>query len=174
MRNLKKLIVCVLTLGMVIAMSPVNMLAAENLSTEQWDLGAVHKGEDLILEGVNIQKFDNGYTCVTIEGTLHDRTENSRAIPEKEKERLFSHMIYNSSGVYMCTFYSLVTGVYDQTQNNAFLTSIEGMFDGPMTDGMGYGVVLNGSVGTVNIYCYTIYLGSFTYTIATNGTISNI
>lgn len=48
MKNLKKLIVCVLTLGMVAAMSPVNILAAET----------IHVHEDIGMENLTILGAD--------------------------------------------------------------------------------------------------------------------
>lgn len=172
MKNLKRLIVCALTLGMVVAMSPVNMLAAENLPTEQWDLGAARKGKDIILENISIQKLDNDVTCMVIEGTQRNVTENTRGIPEKTVVKNFQFRYFDRNNILVAVFDVVVTGVYDQTQNTAFLTNISGTFSGDLAYQFAYSSSISGSAGYLTIYLAYEYLHDYVFNIATNGTIS--
>ena len=157
---------------MVVAMSPVNMLAAESVPVEQRNLGAVHKGEDIILENISVHKLDNDVICMVIEGTQRDVTENMRGIPEKTVVKNFQFRYFDKNNILIAVFNVAVTGVYDQTQNSAFLTNISGTFSGDLAYQFAYSSTISGSTGYVTIYLAYDYLHDYVFNIATNGTIS--
>lgn len=133
------------------------------------------KGKDFICQ--NIVVLDDGMVAFTQE-TYETDTDNvldeSKGYPEREKTKVFSHIIYDRNGNILATVYSTVTGIYSAVDHEAYLTSISGNPTGQFAHAISCGSSISGATGSLNLYWYGVPLVSFTYKIYTNGNIQNI
>ena len=160
----KKVIAVMVSLIMVLA-SSFTTYAAESFE----------EGVPMYLD--NVEVLDNGFVCITEE--IHDpaykNSGNSlRSYPEKENTVTFAHKIYGKDDVLIATFYATVTGIYDQANRTSFITNVSGYFTGTLANNFSYRAAYTSELGRANIFYYGEFFGCFTYSIATNGKISNI
>lgn len=158
----KKIISVIVSLIFVLASSTVSY-AGETFE----------EGTPLILD--NVEVWDNGFVCVTeeIQTSVETNMQDAlRAYPEKENTVTFAHKIFDRNGILQATFYATVTGVYDQTNRDSFITNVSGYFTGTFAHDFSYTVAYTGDLGRANIFFNGQFLSCITYSIAANGKIS--
>jgi hypothetical protein len=166
-----------LALMMLFSMSSV-AFAAE--STDAAQKPVTYKGEveysverDIILQ--NVAVISDEFVVITTDVSENERfLDMTRAYPEKEKTKVFSHRILDRNGIEMAVLYSTVTGIYSEADNEAYLTSITGTFTGDYASRFSYSSSIEGNTGSILFYFYGAAFGSFAYKIYTNGNIQNI
>ncbi|MBC5734724.1 MULTISPECIES: hypothetical protein [Lawsonibacter] len=94
----------------------------------------------------------------------------TRANPEKETSKDFTHTMVDSAGNLIATLDVKVYGIYSQADGEAQITNITWRTT-PTVSGMTFRKVLNGETGTLYVKYNQKEIG-FTYRIYTNGTIS--
>ncbi len=131
------------------------------------------QGQDIILR--NVEVLENGFIVITEEISEEVNEINTiDGVSEKEKTKVFSHRILDRNGVEMAVLYSTVTGVYSEADNEAYLTSITGVFTGSFASRFSYSSSVSGDTGSIAIFFYGAYAASFSYKIYSNGTIQQI
>lgn len=172
---MKKLVGIIFTLIMVFSFGNVVYASnTEDMCNKEKEKIEYECGKSIILENITI--MNNGYICVTDEVcekvTIEDKIE--RADTDKEKTKVFSHIIYDRNGIELATLYSTVTGIYSEVDNYAMLISITGIYTGEYANRCTYDSEIDEDTGYINIYFNGTLLTTMTYKIYPNGNIQNI
>ncbi|WP_077609230.1 hypothetical protein [Clostridium sp. Marseille-P2415] len=96
---------------------------------------------------------------------------NSR--PEKEVSAKFTHKIYDRNKKLMATATVTVEGVYSQVDRWSEITSVSATFSGEFKNDFSYSSSTSGNKGYLDIIFNGVTVNTQTYTISTNGRISN-
>ena len=111
-----------------------------------------------------------------LETDYSQTTDNTRAIPEQETSRTFTHNIYDRNHTNIATVYSTVRGVYSQVDSWAQILDISAYATGSnaVVSQITFNTSKSGSDGYLYIYFGGASSGTMHYKIYTNGTISNL
>lgn len=125
-------------------------------------------GTDIICE--NIALWDNGnYICITTK-TTNDVLPYAPVQPQVIEN--FVHTITYSGGQHLATFETLVTG--QVTDVSATILAVNGHFSNTSYTDLSYSTSISGNKATVYIKKSGVTIGTITYKITLDGTISQI
>jgi hypothetical protein len=103
----------------------------------------------------------------------NDTDSSINSLPEKEVTASFSHKIYDRNKKLMATATSTVKGVYSSVDRWSEITSVSAKFSGEYKNDFSYSSSTDGNKGYLYIEFNGVTLNTQTYTISTNGKITN-
>ncbi|RGE61833.1 hypothetical protein [Eisenbergiella massiliensis] len=166
--------VLLLGIGMSVPVSAAETTPAPNFG----DVDILINDElGLIIEtravAINGRPIENS---AELETDYSQTTDNTRAIPEQETSRTFTHNIYDRNHTNIATVYSTVRGVYSQVDSWAQILDISAYATGSnaVVSQITFNTSKSGSDGYLYIYFGGASSGTMHYKIYTNGTISNL
>jgi len=174
---MKKLFCTFLSVVLLISMlSGLALAKTTDAVAEKQISSAVYEGRDVILRNLAVLP-ESGWIIVTEEvGNPSFETEQVlRSDPDRQVTKTFSHQLFKQNGVSLNTScITTVTGTYSQADGWAQIDSVTAYFSGDEARNLDYTSSASGNKGYLYLYCNGAFVGSITYSISTNGLISQV